>query len=199
MLLFCLSKPHAVPFNICCDDPLVSLRPSSFLAKAQVAAFYRPLLFVVNAMYVALRFWGWWRQQQQQRPLLSLTLLWSEGVPLLAVAFLQWYAYTGILASASSRKAGDNTTSLVGGSNLDLLAMTILVQYGSLFWTRKLYYLLLAAPIFWMYSLYATFFGGGGSSNNKHSAAESSDPEPSSSSVSDKQQKRADKRRQKWS
>ena len=165
-------------------------------------AVYRPLLLLINAFYVALRCW-WW----QQRPLLSL---WSDVVPLMAVAFLQWYAYSGILEQAadkstSSRKAGDNTTSLVGGSNLDLLALTILVQYGSLFWTRKMYYLLMAVPLFWMYSLYSTFLGGGtrtGSSisNNKQQSTPGlSDQEPTNSEVSDKRQKRAEKRRKKWS
>ena len=171
-------------------------------AKSQVIAVYRPLLLLINAFYVALRCW-WW----QQRPLLSL---WSDVVPLMAVAFLQWYAYSGILEQAadkstSSRKAGDNTTSLVGGSNLDLLALTILVQYGSLFWTRKMYYLLMAVPLFWMYSLYSTFLGGGtrtGSSitNNKQQSTPGlSDQEPTNSEVSDKRQKRAEKRRKKWS
>lgn len=121
-----------------------------------------------------------------------------ESVPLLAVAGLQWYAYAGILDQAGqTRKAGD--TSLVGGSNLDLLVVTLLVQYGAVLWTSKVYYLLLMVPVWGAYALYSTFFGGGNKKSGTSPSSTESSPQESDPAVLDKRQKRADKRRQKWS
>jgi len=163
-----------------------------------MAAFYQPFLLLVNGLYVALRYYFWpvaWRGW------------WADGLPLAAIAALQWYAYVGILdkavnAAIGKKKKSSSDTSLVGGASLDLLAVTLSVQYGALLWTPKLYYLLWLVPVWGAYSLYATFFGGSGTNTKKQQLQQSTDDDTANDTNADsagKRQKRADKRRQKWS
>lgn len=90
---------------------------------------------------------------------------------------------------------------------MDLLGLVVIVQYGTIFISTKLYWLLLIIPIWGCYKLYTTFFGGskggglgglmGGSSNqmgNDNGKEQAIDPQ-----LAEKRQKRAERRRQKWS
>lgn len=97
---------------------------------------------------------------------------------------------------------------MAGGVSLDLLGLVVIVQYGTIFVTTKIYWLLLIIPIWGCYKLYTTFFGGGkggglgglmgGSSNqmmgNDNGKEQAVDPQ-----LAEKRQKRAERRRQKWS
>jgi hypothetical protein len=109
---------------------------------------------------------------------------------------LQAYSYIGILdQAANANSGGKSKKALVGGHHLDLLALTLVVQYGSVLHSSKWYWLLMVAPIWGGWTLYTTFSGG---KKNKGDAA-SDEPTPTSDATTEKRQKRAEKRRQKWS
>ena len=117
--------------------------------------------------------------------------LW-DVVGILSVWGMQYFAYGGILDNAANRKPGDK--SLVGGSSLDLLAVTVVVQFGAVLWTPKLYWVLVGVPIYGAYSLYKTFFGD---KNSGSSAPIPSEPTEGDEALNDRRQKRAERRRQK--
>lgn len=106
---------------------------------------------------------------------------------MLSVGGLQYFAYGGILDSAAQpRKPNDK--SLVGGSSLDLLGLTVVIQFGSVLWTPRFYWLLILAPMGAAWTLYSTFRG------TNPSTAPSEDP---ANTKTEKQQPRSEKRRQK--
>ena len=117
---------------------------------------------------------------------------------------LQVYAYLGILDQAanlnvtggSSKKkgaGGGSKNDLVGGVNLDILALTLVVQYGTALHSPKWYWLLIIVPIWGAYWLYTTYYGNNKSSQNKNAAEE----EEVSEEVKNRRQQRAERRRQK--
>eukprot|EP00536_Pseudo-nitzschia_multiseries_P010770 jgi/Psemu1/307569/fgenesh1_kg.340_\ len=113
---------------------------------------------------------------------------------------MQAYAYVGILES-SAIAAGKvkNNKNLAGGANLDLLAVTILVQFLSILHSTRWFVLtVFGVPIIAAYKLYQNFYGGdNGVSKSKSpmpSTTESSGDDP----MAAKRQRRAEKRRQKW-
>ena len=118
---------------------------------------------------------------------------------MLVILGLEYYAYVGILSSAESHRSDDKA--LVGGQSLDLLAFTFLVQFATLLWSEKFYWLLVLVPVWGGYVLYDTFASGtsdatgiaGDQQSNSDAASASNRP------GTDKREKRATKRRQKWS
>lgn len=76
-----------------------------------------------------------------------------------------YYAYLGICEDFAN-KAGWNKassdTALAGGHSLDLLAFTVIIQFGSL-WSGKVWYGLLAIPIAIAYKMYVAFRGAASS------------------------------------
>jgi hypothetical protein len=116
---------------------------------------------------------------------------------MLATWGLQAYSYIGILDQAANANSGSKSSkkALVGGHHLDLLGLTLVVQYGSVLHSTKWYWLLVVVPLWGGWTLYSSFFGG-----KKNKADESSiEPTPTSDATTEKRQKRAEKRRQKWS
>ena len=110
---------------------------------------------------------------------------------------LQLYAYMGILDQAAN--ASGREKELVGGAHLDLLGLTVVVQYGTVLHSTKWYYLLIAVPIWGGWWLYTNVYGGGGSKGkpaNENPSGSSKNEDPA---AADRRQKRAEKRRQKWS
>eukprot|EP00532_Pseudo-nitzschia_australis_P016239 CAMPEP_0168269804 /NCGR_PEP_ID=MMETSP0141_2-20121125/14540_1 /TAXON_ID=44445 /ORGANISM="Pseudo-nitzschia australis, Strain 10249 10 AB" /LENGTH=171 /DNA_ID=CAMNT_0008210509 /DNA_START=61 /DNA_END=573 /DNA_ORIENTATION=- len=160
-------------------------------AKKDATKVYMPLLLIVNILYVVF------------------ILGTSESIPyggtkwgilgMIVTWIMQAYAYVGILES-SGIAAGKtkNKKDLTGGANLDLLAITILVQFFSvLHSTRWFVVTVFGVPIIAAYKLYQTFYGGsGGASTNSQTPSmnESSSDDP----MAGKRQRRAEKRRQKW-
>jgi len=92
---------------------------------------------------------------------------------------------------------------------LDLLGLVVIVQYGTIFISTKLYWLLLIIPIWGCYKLYTTFFGGGkggglgglmpGSGSNQMMGNDNGKEQAVDPQLAEKRQKRAERRRQKWS
>lgn len=153
-------------------------------AKAQAASFYMPLLIGINALYVAIRYYVGGFANMGVSSYLVLAIF----------VAMQVYAYIGILECSVNHKGSDKA--LVGGSNLDLLAITYLIQFGGLLISTKFYYLLLLIPVWAGYSLYKTFFGGGKGSASAPVASSTEDDDPQQT---ERRQKRAERRRQKWS
>jgi hypothetical protein len=116
---------------------------------------------------------------------------------------LQGYAYLGILDNAanhtSTRSNSKDASALVGGAHLDLLALTWLVQFGSVLFTHKLYWLLCIVPPWGGWTLYKTFQGGPGSKGKgvavDPNTTNTTETDPK---LADKRKKRAEKRQQKW-
>mmetsp|Transcript_27478 Transcript_27478/g.42270 ORF Transcript_27478/g.42270 Transcript_27478/m.42270 type:complete len:166 (+) Transcript_27478:275-772(+) len=154
-------------------------------AKSSTAGVYKPLLLGSNALYILLLFawtrsWGVWF-------ILGMLATWG----------LQGYAYVGILdqaANAHSTGKG-NKNDLVGGVNLDILALTLVVQFGTALHSSQWYWLIMIVPIWGGWSLYKSYFGG--SSKKTPGAAE--EETTVSETVKQRREQRAEKRRKKWS
>ena len=113
----------------------------------------------------------------------------------------QAFAYAGILDHAEAN-ASSSSKNLPGGSSLDLLAVTILVQMASvlhspswLFWVS-----LVAVPISGAYRAYRAVSGGGvggGSSNTAAAAPAPPAGDPADDPAAARRQRRAENRRRK--
>jgi hypothetical protein len=137
-------------FDIFCGTPSNVETRNYCIGKASVQKFYQPFLLIVNAIYVALRSWllGW--SDLGLRLVLILSILGG----------LQWYAYQGIVHAAATTQASSrksNSTSLVGGSHLDLLGLALFVQFGAVLISPKLYHVLWIIPIWGGYTAYRTW------------------------------------------
>ena len=155
-------------------------------ARAQASSTYFPIVLGINAVYLllllgvkglesVLNFWG------------------AAGV--LSLWGLTYFAYGGILDNAANRSPNDK--SLVGGSSLDLLGLTVLIQFGTVLWSPKFYWLLAVVPVWGGWTLYSTAFGGskGGDASQKNKG--SSEPTEEDKALADRRQRRSERRRQK--
>ena len=106
---------------------------------------------------------------------------------------LQAYAYQGILHNAANRSS-QKGTSLVGGASLDVLGLTLAIQYLAILWTPTVYWALVVFPLWGAYSLYQTFRGGGGAGSDRQSSAEQA---PVDDKVVERRQQRAERRQRK--
>jgi len=81
-----------------------------------------------------------------------------------AAAFLvalSFVSYKGILedhANTIPRGKG-SSNALAGGASLDLLGLVVVTQYGTVFVSEKLYWLLVLVPLWAGWNIYNTFFG----------------------------------------
>jgi hypothetical protein len=76
-----------------------------------------------------------------------------------------YYSYLGIcedFAHQAGWNKSSSDTALAGGHSLDLLAFTLIVQFGTL-WSSRVWYGLFAIPIVFAYKLYTTFRGAASS------------------------------------
>ena len=155
-----------------------------FLARSQAAGTYFPIVTGVNALYILLCL-----GVQGYESYLNF---WSiAGV--LSLLMLTYVAYNGILDNAANRNPRDK--SLVGGSFLDLLGLTMLIQFSTVLWSPRFYWLLIVVPIGGGWSLYSTFKGGGDGSAAKK--ADQVEPPKDDEALAARRQKRAERRRQK--
>ena len=166
----------------------------SFNNKARQAAssIYKPIILLLNAVYIYLRIvrkWDSWKTG----PILTTGLVWA----------MTYFCYQGIIldhenmVSVTSSKVSPNQSQsntkqkrLAGGVYLDILAVVLFIQFGSL-WKEKLLWLLIIFPIWGGYTLYHTFLKG-----MLPSKSENVQEDPI---ADEKRRKRAERRRQKWS
>ena len=150
-------------------------------AQAATAHAYLPILAGVNLLYIFL--------------LLGLNQAWTKWI--IAGVLITWtfqmFAYVGILESAKNSNK-NKKKDLVGGAHLDLLALTVFVQFGTALHSSKWFYLLWIAPIYGGWLLYSNLFGGKKPSTN--AASGTSDQTTASGTSNEKREKRAQKRGQ---
>ena len=173
-------------------------------AKNQATRIYLPLLVVTNLIYVALL--GNMFGTSTTAGVLSS----NWGIAGTIVTWIeQAYSYVGILdhhaANAGSKHNKHNKNDLAGGSSLDLLAVTLVVQFGSVLHSKAwLWLTVVGVPVVAAYQLYRAVGGSSNStnksdsnnsnSNNSSDNADGTDDDP----MAAKRRRRAEKRRQKW-
>ena len=155
------------------------------IARAQASGTYLPIVLGINAVYILL-FLG-------SKGFDSFLNFWTAA-GVLSVWGLQYFAYGGILDNAANRNPNDK--SLVGGSSLDLLGLTVAIQFGSL-WYPRVYWALGIVPIWGGWTLYSTAFGGNSGKNDAKSSASPGEPSEEDKALAEKRQKRSERRRQK--
>mmetsp|Transcript_4320 Transcript_4320/g.11850 ORF Transcript_4320/g.11850 Transcript_4320/m.11850 type:complete len:164 (+) Transcript_4320:17-508(+) len=117
-------------------------------ARSQASGTYLPILAVANVVWALLRF-AWYS---------SHTFHWPEGLAVLSLAGVQYYAYTNILDQAATSKS--NKKQLTGGVFLDVLGLALLLQYCAVLIWKGCYWGTFIFPVWGAYSLYSTFAGG---------------------------------------
>lgn len=155
-------------------------------AQAATANIYQPLLLATNVIYLLLLI----GIQQEWTLWLFIRIVLNWG--------LQVFAYMAILDQARNNNK-KKTKELIGGVHLDLLALTILIQFGSILHSTKWFYLLVLVPLGGGWTFYSTFIKGQFPMSNSNPSDEGSTTPSASLSSDDKRQKRAQKRSQKWS
>jgi len=173
-------------------------------ARQTATSIYQPILLILEAVYAyfrMIRHWETWTI----RPILITCLFW----------IMTYFCYQGILldhenrVSMTSAKTLDNKnrnnkhpTQLAGGIYLDILALVLLIQFGSL-WKEQVLWFILIFPIWGVYSLYQTFLKGmmiqdkiPSQTSSSSTSSNNPDDDPT---VEEKRRKRAERRRQKWS
>ena len=175
-------------------------------AQASAQAVYRPLFLGNTVLYLLLRY-SWWGRSG----LISLSSL----VVFLVLGALQYYSYVGILdahavaatvTTASVKQTSSNSqnssnsssnNALIGGHALDIWGLTVVVQYGSLFFSAKFYYLLAILPLWGAWTLYAMVRGSRHTGTTRETANHQPMREEKDPTV-ERRKQRAEKRRQKW-
>jgi hypothetical protein len=191
-------------------------------AKNQATRIYLPLLVVTNLIYVALLGNMFGTTTTTTAGVLSS----NWGIAGTIVTWIeQAYSYVGILDHHAANASAGNSNSkhkdnkhnkhdLAGGSSLDLLAVTLVVQFGSVLHSKAwLWLTVVGVPVVAAYQLYRAVGGSSNSnsnstnksnsnSNNKSNSNKSSDNSNADGTDDDpmaaKRRRRAEKRRQKW-
>jgi hypothetical protein len=109
---------------------------------------------------------------------------------------LSFISYRGIVDNHATQ-SNFKSDALVGGAFLDMLGLITFVQFSSLFFSDRVYWLLLAIPLQAGWKLYSTMKSAipGQSTGVTTSSSEN---EQSSEKADEKRQKRAERRRRKW-
>ena len=176
---------------LCSDSLTHSHSPNTHntTAQQQTAKTYQPILIGTNILYLLLLAGGIDDQEWSIPKMLGMALVWA----------LQLYSYYGIVDAAAAHNTKQQHKSqkdLVGGSHLDVLGLTWVVQFGSVLWSTKIYWLLAILPPWAAYSTYKTVQGVLPGAGQQQSS--SNNNEPIDDATAQKRQKRAEKRRQKW-
>ena len=167
-------------------------------AKQATSKFYKPFILGSNILYLLFLF----GLNSTSTPTTS-SIVWTVLCNTITWG-LQYFAYVGILEhAANNNPAGSKNKDLVGGVHLDLLGLTMVVQYLSVLHSRKWFSLLLVVPAYALWSLYNMYKGGAnGMMGGNNAGAGNVTPPPvdpaASASKNDKREKRAQKRANKW-
>ena len=180
---------------------LIRFLYSYCIAREAAATTYFPLVVALNLGYVFLRIIYQWNTITVYHVVITASLV-----------GLSYISYKGILEDHANTipKGKGKSDALAGGASLDLLGLVTVVQYGTVLFSEKIYWLLVIIPLWGGWKLYTTFFGGGSKvgggndgfmPNQMGSNVVNEDAgDPSSvEKANEKRQKRAERRRQKWS
>eukprot|EP00579_Thalassiosira_antarctica_P001480 CAMPEP_0201869368 /NCGR_PEP_ID=MMETSP0902-20130614/2907_1 /ASSEMBLY_ACC=CAM_ASM_000551 /TAXON_ID=420261 /ORGANISM="Thalassiosira antarctica, Strain CCMP982" /LENGTH=180 /DNA_ID=CAMNT_0048394861 /DNA_START=64 /DNA_END=606 /DNA_ORIENTATION=- len=167
-------------------------------ARESAASTYFPIVVALNLGYLFLRLVYQWNSLTMYNSLITIALL-----------GLSSFSYKGILSDHANpipNGGKGKSEALAGGASLDLLGLIVLVQYGSIFISEKLYWVLMVIPLWGGWKIYSTFFGSKDGSGllsglmpkKNQVEVESTDEDKAAAEEADaKRQKRAEKRRQK--
>lgn len=162
----------------------------SAAARKAAQASYFPVFAAINIGYILLR-------------LVSVSGFASlkSVAASLALVGLSFMSYRGIIddhANTMPKRTG-SSDKLAGGASLDLLGLTTIVQYGTIF-VHQFYWLLAVIPLWGGYKLYTTFFGSGAANDFTGSGSVNNEIDQDLvDKAAARKQKRAERRRQKWS
>eukprot|EP00581_Thalassiosira_minuscula_P015205 CAMPEP_0183715262 /NCGR_PEP_ID=MMETSP0737-20130205/9567_1 /TAXON_ID=385413 /ORGANISM="Thalassiosira miniscula, Strain CCMP1093" /LENGTH=174 /DNA_ID=CAMNT_0025944351 /DNA_START=35 /DNA_END=559 /DNA_ORIENTATION=+ len=162
-------------------------------ARETAASTYFPIVIGLNAVYLLLRLF-------YQRISISSP---SSIAATLGLVGLSFVSYKGILEDHANTIGKHKGDALAGGASLDLLGLVVVVQYGTIFFTPKLYWALVLIPLWGGWKLYSTFFGskggsGDGSMPKNPLESDAAVDKAAAEKADAKRQKRAERRRQKW-
>lgn len=147
-------------------------------AKAAATSTYQPILLGVNTVYILL-FWFFRYRRDFDTPLFS----WGTIAIHLLLGGLQYYAYLGL--TDSSNKSSSS-------SSLDLLAVTLVIQFAGSFLSSYAYYGLILVFIWGGWTTYRMFRPA-----TTGSTTEATTDTTASTVDAEKKQRRAERRRQK--
>ena len=118
-------------------------------ARQAAASSYQPIILVLNLVYATIRTF------LSPRP---FAIVW-EGLGVCVLATVQYMAYKGILEHAATTAGSlkSNSSELTGGKSLDVLGLAVLLQFGSLFSLRLVFWGICMFPVWGAYHLYRTF------------------------------------------
>ena len=109
---------------------------------------------------------------------------------------LSYVSYKGVVDNSANHNK--NSDALAGGAFLDMMGLVIVVQFGSVLVSDKIYWLLLFIPIVGGFKIYKTVKGGLPGMPNATAPAASAGNQPASEKDNERRQKRAERRRRKW-
>ena len=115
-------------------------------------------------------------------------------------------SYKGVLEDHANKasKLKGNSEAFAGGASLDLLGLIVVVQYGTVLVSEKIYWLLILIPLWGGWKIYSIFFGSnklGSGFMPKQPVMESNNDDTTDEATEEanaKRQKRSERRRQKW-
>ena len=181
-LLDLLAVLSFVSSDVYCTHSFVSLLFLSLPAQAATRKIYQPLIIGVNLLWLLLVF--------GKRSSFGYAAIFAQ----LITFGLQYYAYVGILEAAANA-THNKKDELVGGRHLDLLGLTIVVQFLAVLHSTKWYWVLVAVPIYAGWSLYQSVYGGNTATPKQPDIDED---DPAYKAKQERRQQRAQKRKQKW-
>lgn len=162
-------------------------------ARSSTSSTYLPIVLIINVVHFLLRL----RNSLNRFQLVMTLVLW----------ILTAFAYRGIVEDAATQ-GGSKSDKIAGGASLDLLGIVVLVQFGSVLYSDKFYWILaVPLPLWGLWRLYSTvrsvspgnddgqsrgWFQGRKRTNDVEMTKEEKD-------LAEKRRKRAERRRQKWS
>lgn len=168
----------------------------SAAAREAAASSYLPIVAALNLGYIFLRLVYQWN---------SVTI--SHALATIVLVGLSFISYKGILEDHANTisKGKGNSEALAGGVSLDLLGLVVVVQYGTIFISEKMYWLLAVIPLWGGWKIYSIFFRSKSGNNeatmpNNQVGSNDDAVDPTAAeNANAKRQKRAERRRQKWS
>lgn len=118
-------------------------------ARQAASTSYFPIVVALNSGYLFLRLVYQWS---------SVTV--SRCVAAAILVALSFVSYKGILEdhAITIPKGKGSSNALAGGASLDLLGLVVVIQYGTVFVSEKLHWLLVLVPLWAGWSIYTTFF-----------------------------------------
>lgn len=150
------------------------------VARKEAESTYKPILSVLIILHILILI------HQNDTGIYRIVMTLLQNV-------LIYIAYQGILNDCEMANLTASSGKLAGGIYLDVLGLLIVVQYGGVFISKKIDWLLIIVPL--MYGLYS-FFGSKGDKGD-HQQEMTEEDKAQMEDLRKRREKRAERRRQK--